>query len=291
MSGPGWMAIGTGAMLDGGVKATVVLTAGLGVAYLLRHKSASTRHGVYTATLMTLPGLPLLAFQRGPDVAVDAPWLLAVWGAGLAATLAPLLVGLWKLERAWRDHTQHSPDGYRMSGSVSTPLTFGWRQPRILLPLDSVGWPEGRLRTVLAHERAHIRRRDWLVHVLVWFVCALFWFHPLAWQTRRLLRRDAEHAADDIALGQLLSAADYAETLVALARARAPRAALAQSPTELERRVRAVLEVRPRNGLGTLAFVALWGTLMSTAPALASLQTWNPPTAAPTCAPTPESTP
>ena len=73
MSGPGWMAIGTGAVLDGGVKATAVLTAGLDLAYLLRHHSASTRHGVYTATLMTLPGLPLLALQRGASVAVDAP--------------------------------------------------------------------------------------------------------------------------------------------------------------------------------------------------------------------------
>ena len=222
MSGPGWMAIGTGAMLDGGVKATVVLTAGLGLAHLLRHQSASTRHGIHTATLLTLPGLPLLALHRGPEVAVDAPWLLAVWGIGLAATLAPLFVGLWKLERAWRDHVQPSPDGYRTSGSVSTPLTFGWWQPRILLPLDSVGWPEGRLRAVLAHERAHIRRRDWLVHVLVWSVCALFWFHPLAWQTRRLLQRDAEHAAD----GQVVERARHAcaETAQAAVRACSTRA-------------------------------------------------------------------
>ena len=65
MSGPGWLAIGTGALLDGGVKATVLLGIGWGLGQLLRSASAATRHGVYTATLLALPLLPGMAALRG----------------------------------------------------------------------------------------------------------------------------------------------------------------------------------------------------------------------------------
>ena len=67
MSGPGWMAISTGALLDGGVKATLVLTAGLGLAYMLRHQSASTRHGVYTATPAGQRGLDMGLRSAAPS--------------------------------------------------------------------------------------------------------------------------------------------------------------------------------------------------------------------------------
>ena len=81
-------------------------------------------------------------------------------------------------------------------------MTWGARRPRVLLPGRRVraGRTSGS-RAVLAHELAHIRRGDWLVHMLAEVVCAIYWFHPLFWIARTSAGRESEHAADDEVLG------------------------------------------------------------------------------------------
>ena len=282
MSGPDWLAIATGALLDGGLKATLVVAAGAGLGAALRHESASTRHGVYAATLLTLPLLPLAALGRGGAVAVDRPELLAIWLLGLVVCALPLAVGRFRLGRAW-SRAQASALGptVRISDAIQTPLMFGWAHPRILLPRASLGWAPERLAAVLAHERGHIRRRDWLVHAVSWMVCAVFWFHPGAWLLRRRVMREAEHAADDAALARGTAPTDYAQILVDMARDYAPAAALAHSPSELERRVRAVLSERRRGGRGPLPLLFL-GAVLALTPLLAAWPAWATP---PTCEP------
>ncbi|MCU1273980.1 MAG: peptidase BlaR1, partial [Bryobacterales bacterium] len=51
----------------------------------------------------------------------------------------------------------------RASRLILVPLTLGWREPIILFPHDWEIWDEWKLRAVLSHELAHIRRADWLV--------------------------------------------------------------------------------------------------------------------------------
>ena len=53
-----------------------------------------------------------------------------------------------------------------------TPLTIGIVRPAIVLPADAQTWAESDLRRALAHEIEHIRRNDWLVHMLARIVCA-----------------------------------------------------------------------------------------------------------------------
>lgn len=286
MSGPEWTAVATGALLDGGLKATALMLAGLGLGTLLRGESAATRHAVYAATLLALPLLPLSALGRGGELAFDQPGLLPLWLLGAVISGAPLLVGRVSLGRAWSraQPTSHGAQ-VRVSRDVSTPLTFGWARPRILLPQTCLTWEEDRLAAVLAHERGHIQRRDWLVHAASWSVCALFWFHPGAWLLRRRVMREAEHAADDAALAEGSIPADYAQILVDLARDRPPAAALAHSPSELERRVRAVLTRRRRTGRRRLPLLIVGPLLALSMPALAAWQPWTPPPATPHCQP------
>lgn len=127
------------------------------------------------------------------------------------------------------------------------PMTWGVRRPHVLLPVGAFEWPDDRLHAVCAHEVAHVRRADWLVHVLAQMVCAVYWFNPLFWMAERALGRESEQAADDEAVASGLDASQYAAHVVALVRqmraplaVRAPVVAMGR-PSQLERRVAALL--------------------------------------------------
>jgi TonB family protein len=97
----------------------------------------------------------------------------------------------------------------------------------------------------------HVRRRDWVTHCAARAICAVYWFHPLAWMTWRRLELEAERACDDAVLGHSEATA-YADQLVAVARrlsagARQPVLAMA-SRADLSARVSAVLDGRQRRG-------------------------------------------
>jgi hypothetical protein len=103
---------------------------------------------------------------------------------------------------------------------------------------------------VLAHELAHVRRRDWIVQTAVDLLCAAYWFNPLVWLASRRLRLESEQACDDAVLMFGVEGETYATELVSLARAFrssrqpfVPAAAIAH-PSNLERRVRAMLNAK-----------------------------------------------
>jgi TonB family protein len=116
-----------------------------------------------------------------------------------------------------------------------------------VLPADAVQWSDDRRRAVLAHELAHVRRGDWVVHVVAAVVCAAYWFHPLFWLAYRRLRDESEHACDDIVVNLGVDAQDYAVHLLQIVRAarngeRRWRSALAMArPSQLEQRFAALL--------------------------------------------------
>lgn len=105
------------------------------------------------------------------------------------------------------------------SPAVATPMTTGIVSPCILLPVTWRDWPEHKLQAVLAHENAHIARRDSLVALFAHANRAIFWFHPLAWWLERTLAVTAEHACDETAARQTGQPRRYAEVLLDMAEA------------------------------------------------------------------------
>ena len=171
-----------------------------------------------------------------------ASFLLALWLLGvLAAAVRPLLglCGIGRLHRSSRAETDPAVRTLTAEcaallglprvpalrrGDVPVPITWGLRRPVVLLPDAADTWPDGRLRAVLLHELAHIRRRDWAAHRLADLGCALYWFHPLVWLTARRLRGESELACDDLVLSCGVPAPDYARHLLDIARALSPAA-------------------------------------------------------------------
>ena len=79
-------------------------------------------------------------------------------------------------------------------------MTFGWKNPVILLPADWVQWPTDKLDLVLAHELSHIQRGDYFIRILSALNKSLYWFHPVSWWLDKRLAELSEHLSDDAAL-------------------------------------------------------------------------------------------
>src|SRR4029077_512611 len=100
---------------------------------------------------------------------------------------------------------------------IVAPITCGLLRPAIVLPSDAKDWSDADFRHAIVHELEHVRRVDWLVHLVARFVCAVYWFHPLVWIAWRGLCLESERACDDAVLRGAEQTA-YAEQLVGLAR-------------------------------------------------------------------------
>ena len=147
-----------------------------------------------------------------------------------------------------RDRRQQIELGVHRELPVAVAL--GLRRPCILLPQTLVDQASaGQLRSVLAHELAHVEHRDLWLLALLRALMVVLWPHPLFWLLRRQVRHDQEVLAD-MAAAELTSRTDYAEQLVALARSavevRVPRLAssvgLWEKRTQLAERIKLLLD-------------------------------------------------
>jgi len=107
--------------------------------------------------------------------------------------------------------------GVVTSDSCPVPHVVGLLHPVVLLPACSLAWPEGRLRHVLEHELAHVRRADVASGVLGALVRIVYWPHPWVRRAVSNMHREAEHACDDAVLRGGAIAKAYALDLVLLA--------------------------------------------------------------------------
>jgi hypothetical protein len=105
----------------------------------------------------------------------------------------------------------------RVCPTVSVPLTLGWLRPKILLPNDWPGWSPAKREAALAHELAHIERRDSLFVALGILNQCLYWFHPLAWLIPKRLAALSERACDDRAIALTGAPISYARHLLEFA--------------------------------------------------------------------------
>ena len=96
------------------------------------------------------------------------------------------------------------PTVYATPAHVSPMVWWAGGKTRILLPSPLLAAMDGvELRCILAHELAHVRRRDHVVRWLEWLACAAFWWNPVAWWARRRLRASEELCCDALAISTI----------------------------------------------------------------------------------------
>ncbi len=174
--------------------------------------------------------------------------------AGIAALmLARLAVGLWRVRGLRRRSAPVQAGGaiIYVSPEIAVPLTVGVFRPGVLLPAAWGQWCEAKLAAVLAHERAHISRRDPVVAFVAEVNRAIQWWNPLAWWLCRRLAALAEEACDDVALSATGDRRKYARVLLDMAedlRAAGGRVGWAATgmatQSEVARRIGLVLDER-----------------------------------------------
>jgi len=130
------------------------------------------------------------------------------------------------------------------SAAVQVPAVIGWLKPVVLLPVSALsGLPTKQLECLLAHELAHIWRRDYLVNLLQ--ICAetLLFYHPAVWWVSRQIRDERENCCDDIAAAVTGDRLLYARALVDLEELRlaSPRLALGADGGSLLLRVKRLI--------------------------------------------------
>lgn len=216
-------------------------------------------------------------FHRKPSLSAI---IMIAWAAGAGVCLLALCIDLlalkWMAARAvqitrgpWMETFDRVRQGIALppvmllerQGS-GMPLACGIVAPTLVLPGEAHAWPAQRRQAVLAHELAHVNRRDCATQLLARVACALHWFNPLAWYAARRMRMERERACDDLVIGSArggrrgaavatqpdAAAAEYASHLLEVARSlRAARlgalAGVAMArPSQLEGRLLAVLD-------------------------------------------------
>jgi len=225
---------------------------------------------------------PPAAARAGAITVGGVLWI--VWASGVAVVAAVLIVRA-RAARRWRKQCTlikdagiltecesladelgvYQPPVLFVSEECESPVVFGALRTSVVLPARLLGGADSkRLRLILRHELAHIRRGDLLWNWMATAVWGLFFFHPLVWVALRELRLNQELACDAYAIkSRDTSPADYGTLLVELAdQARAPSNMLVtvgvvESFEFLKRRLKAMKDSSDRRHWGKPVSVSL----------------------------------
>lgn len=181
-----------------------------------------------TATLPTAPGRPPARPVNGPVNGYVV--LLGIYLAGASALLIRQARSSLTLRRLLTRARSVEIEGLaaaaqavgftgrlpevRESREVRVPFTYGVSAPLIVLPDDWREWSDPKRLAVLAHETAHVARRDWLAGRIATVNRALNWWNPAAWWLERHLAALAEEAVDEAALAAVGDVKHYASAVV-----------------------------------------------------------------------------
>jgi len=175
--------------------------------------------------------LPSDAFPAMPGQFL--PWVVAFWFAGATAFSVRLLVSWVAAERLRYRMVRLAPAEWQrtldqlksrlsvarpvrllVSGLLDAPAAIGWLRPIVLVPVGALtGLPPAQMEALLLHELAHVRRYDYLVHILQSAMEAIFFYHPAVWWVSGHMRTERELCCDDIAVSITGDAVAYVRAL------------------------------------------------------------------------------
>ena len=140
------------------------------------------------------------------------PWqavLLAVYIAGMLATLILYGISTWKMERKIRKGAATETDGCRVVLSEEQTPSFSWGRNVVMSRKDFEENP-----AIFTHEKMHVKYRHSLDMILFFPLQLLFWWNPLVWITREELRLLHEYEADEGVIQKGIDATQYQLLLV-----------------------------------------------------------------------------
>jgi len=229
---------------------------------LARFMSANARFIALSLALLAAVATPLVAllprktltpapFGFPPMQPSGGSLLAIVYGTGLAIAILRFAARLVRARRLLATCTS-AGKGIRVSDTVAAPLTIGRSiiLPRVLLEAND----DTLIAAAIAHESAHIARRDYAAHLLLEVAALPLFFHPAIALLRRRLADAREIACDERAAAEC-GARAYAGALVRIASVavRQPTFAMSMASTAIERRVALLLKPRRRWTLPLLA--------------------------------------
>lgn len=182
-----------------------------------------------------------LSMSEGGLLDLWARRFVLLWSAGalvLAAGFALGRLGAWLLlKRArpvfaqeWQalfrrissSMSVQKPVRLMKSQMIHIAMTTGVIRPAVIIPASSNSWDQERRQVVLAHELAHVRRKDALMEIVAKASLLIYWFSPLVWLAVRRLRTERERASDDMVINLGTRPSEYASQLMAVAAALSP---------------------------------------------------------------------
>ncbi|OKL40911.1 M56 family metallopeptidase [Pontibacter flavimaris] len=172
------------------------------------------------------------------------PLLVTLWLLGLALMAVRLIGGLaytqrlrhyrnaalgaqWQQKLVQLQRRLGVRQAVRLAESalVQVPMVIGAAKPVILLPMGAVtGLTPAQVEAILAHELAHILRKDYLLNLLQSVVDMLYFYHPAMWWVSGVVRAEREHCCDDVAVALCGDSLAYARALTELETMRLPAA-------------------------------------------------------------------
>lgn len=172
------------------------------------------------------------------------PVMAAVWIIGIAALLLYAALSYCRIRRSVSEAVLLRDNIYQC-GNVGSPFVLGVAKPKIYLPY---GMNSRDMANVIAHEQAHILRRDNWWKPLGFLLLAVHWFNPLMWLGYALLCRDIELACDEKVIRAMGNEqkADYTQALLACSASRRVIAAcpLAFGEVGVKERVKSVMNYK-----------------------------------------------
>lgn len=265
---PGWVISAGGGSADLGAVSGKEVSGGTGIS------GAGSESGPAAGILQRVDrihwsGYMMISWLSG--VMVAAVWYLLtvvamrrVTGTGTGAgfrleSVARSIAGEMGVSRKYR---------LKISSRVAAGVTAGIMNPVVILPISSTGWSEEKLRLVLAHEMAHVMRRDGIIELMVNLATLMYWFNPLVWFAARRIRIERERDCDNAVLNRGVKPSQYASLLMGIAtdlQSRAKpvlEAAMISQGSRLKDRLMCVLNPSLNRSMGSCRTVIVAGLLL-----------------------------
>ena len=141
-----------------------------------------------------------------------------VWCGGMIFLMLYAVISLFRLHLQIRESVPYK-DNIMICDTVKSPFILGNIRPRIYL---SSGLNENEIEYIVAHEYAHLKRKDHWWKPLGYVLLCVYWFNPLCWIAYILFCKDIELACDEKVIRDMdiQDKKEYSRTLLSCARQR-----------------------------------------------------------------------